>query len=115
MLQEGKQLQNHNEIPCRAGKSSFWIDWQGRLSPCFALQRSDWSLNSSDFEAAWHKMVEDTQQIRLSDTCASCKNQSVCISCAGRAQCETGQPSGCPDYLCKWTKEMVKLAAHQDS
>lgn len=109
MYIEGKKFPNHNEIVCRAGKSSFWINWKGDMSPCFALESKATNVFEIGFKNAWRKNQEYVNSIKLSTKCSNCEKQKLCISCAGRTFSETGSVMGTPEYICKYMQKIFDL------
>ncbi|MDD7176434.1 MAG: radical SAM protein [Lachnospiraceae bacterium] len=108
----GVRFAGHEGMICRAGISSFWINWKGKLSPCFAMQTDEISLETHRFLDAWQLLGERVASVRLSDSCIHCQWQKVCPSCAGRALCETGRADGTPEYLCSFM-ECIKKGFHE--
>lgn len=86
---------------CRAGRCSFWVDWQGNLSPCGMINNPRYSIRENSFLYAWNRIVEDVNAIRCLAGCASCKNKGLCHTCIATAFCETGDINGRPTYVCK--------------
>lgn len=108
MILNGGCFSGHDRITCRAGTSSFWINWKGELSPCFAMQGNAILLTEHGFSDAWELLGERIADVRLSGNCSSCDWQKLCPSCAGRALCETGDADGTPDYLCAFMEHIKK-------
>lgn len=108
----GGCIPGHDRMICRAGKSSFWINWRGALSPCFAMQEDAISLEEYGFAGAWELLGERIAQVHLSKDCSSCEWQRTCPACAGRACCETGSADGTPGYLCRFM-EQIKKGFHE--
>lgn len=107
-----KSGQGSNEpmsIPCRAGRSSFAINWQGYMRPCIMVTKPEVSVFDQNFMSAWRKIVEDTEQIRLSSRCSACTMNQVCQTCAACALLETGSYDGTPEYMCRYTENTVRL------
>lgn len=97
------------KLQCRAGHSSFWITWDGKLTPC-GMMSSPYGLPFEEgFESAWIKVVQEVKKLRLSSKCANCTSRRVCQVCAAKAYAETGHFDGTPSYLCTITKEMNYL------
>ena len=94
-------------IPCRAGRSSFAINWQGYMRPCIMVTKPEVFVFSQDFMTAWRQIVEDTAQIKLSSKCSVCTMQSVCQTCAACALLETGSYDGTPKYMCQYTDNTI--------
>lgn len=112
IILSGGRFPEHDGMTCRAGRSSFWINWKGGLSPCFALQQEPVLLSEHSFAAAWKQVSAQVTGIHLSDKCSSCAWQQLCISCAGRACSETGRTDGTPEYLCTMM-EHIKKGFHE--
>lgn len=97
-------------IRCRAGKASFWITWDGWLSPCGLMTEPRVDLAGADFGPSWRALTELSAQTRLSGVCGKCPNQQVCHVCAAMALAETGRSTGIPQYRCHMTEHMRKIA-----
>lgn len=89
------------EMGCRAGRCSFWLDWQGNLSACGMIDTPKYSLEQEPFSKAWKHVVESTNQVLYGAGCSGCKNQNICHACISSAYCETGNEHGRPVYICK--------------
>lgn len=109
MCREGEKFPNHEMMTCRAGKSSFWINWKGEMSPCFALEGQKVDVSKIGFRRSWERIREYVNNVKLSEKCISCEKQELCISCAGRAFSETGKEQGCAQYICKYMNNIFKF------
>lgn len=96
-------------VRCRAGRSSFVVNWLGNMTPCVML--SDPSVNAFEngFVKSWTQIVEKTEKIQISAKCGNCALREVCNTCAACALLETGNYDGVPDYICRYTKETVRM------
>ena len=101
------------KIRCRAGKASYWITWDGWLTPCGMMPEPKVELVNRSFLEAWRELVEISGGLKLSGVCQACKDQQLCHSCAAMAVAETGTPSGIPAYLCRMVEELRRLAEAQ--
>ena len=101
------------KMRCRAGNSSFWVTWDGWLSPCGMMTEPRVDLEKHSFGEAWEELTEISSKIKLSGVCGKCSNVQMCHSCAAMAQTETGTFSAVPQYLCKVVKEMRRLAEEE--
>ncbi len=86
---------------CRAGKSSFWITWDGRMLPCGMINTPAAHPFEEGFDAAWNYIVDETAKIRLPSACASCEKKKQCNTCAAMVYTETGGFSEKPEYRCR--------------
>lgn len=96
-------------IGCRAGRSTFWINWLGDMTPCGMMSFPAVSVPELGFVQAWARTMEATAQIRLPAACSSCGQRELCHLCAAMSVTETGEFDKRPDYLCRMTHEMVRL------
>lgn len=92
-----------DRIVCRAGRSSFWVTWDGKITPCGMMTKPYINLSEGSFTECWDKLVEKTEQIRTAKECTNCSKKSVCPICAAIAYTETGDFSKKPDYICNYT------------
>ncbi len=92
---------------CRAGKSSFWVTYDGRMMPCGMLTQPAVSLLSSSFADAWQQIRSKTAEIRLPKECQSCYYKPICSVCAAMCYTETGRFNSKPDYICSMVKSMA--------
>lgn len=109
-LDEGCTDPVDGKIRCRAGRSSFWITWDGWMTPCGMMPEPKTDLKGQSFASAWKSVTEMSDALHLSGVCNSCPNIDVCHPCAAIAYAETGQASGIPIYMCKVSREMRRIA-----
>lgn len=98
------------KIRCRAGKASFWITWDGWLTPCGMMPEPKTELRGKSFSDAWKDIAEQSEAMRLSGVCNACPNINVCHPCAAIAYAETGKTEGIPAYMCRVVREMQNIA-----
>ena len=100
MLDKQSKLEK-GRMTCRAGRCSFWIDWQGNIGNCGMYLQSKKSLVEQDFETAWKKVVDETENTKVSSICINCPNNQLCHSCIAMIYNESGDFDGYPNYLCE--------------
>ena len=88
-------------MACYAGRSQFWITWDGRMLPCGMLNEPQARPFEDGFPTAWRQIVERTAAISLCPDCKSCPIKGTCTNCAAVTSTETGSFSGRPDYMCR--------------
>ena len=98
------------KIRCRAGSASFWITWDGWMSPCGMLNHPRIDVKDRAFSDVWQELTKETEKVQLSSLCDSCPNRKICHPCAAIAAAETGSSSGVPTYMCNAIHELCKLA-----
>lgn len=95
-------------MACRAGSSSFWLTWDGKLMPCGQMVEPAEDVLKLGFSAAWQRIRAAAAQIRLPQACSACELQHVCHACAAMCYCETGRFDGQPDYVCQMTQRFAE-------
>nr|WP_294495608.1 radical SAM protein [uncultured Mediterraneibacter sp.] len=95
-------------VGCRAGRSSFIINWQGEMRPCVMMTEPTVPVFELGFQSSWGQLVESVSKIRLSPKCSVCAHREVCQSCAACAFLESGSYEGVPEYMCEYTKRTIK-------
>ena len=98
------------KIRCRAGKASFWVTWDGWMTPCGLMPTPRVDAAALPFGQAWAEITRLAGQVRLSGLCEKCPSVGVCHPCAAMAIAETGTASGMPQYLCHTVQWMQKIA-----
>lgn len=95
-------------VRCRAGSSSFWMTWDGRMLPCGMMPYPAAYPLEVGFEAAWQQIREQTRAIRTPSECTVCPKKDVCSVCAAVCVTETGAFDKVPGYVCEMTDAVVK-------
>ena len=57
--QEGCPLEEGEGIRCRAGSTSFWMTWDGRMLPCGMMPRPEVYPLETGFKEAWQQLRQD--------------------------------------------------------
>ena len=88
-------------IRCRAGKCSFWITWQGNMTPCgmFPDENAP-NVFEMPFDDAWQAVKESVCKIQLPAQCAACNVKDTCRACAAMVVTESGCFDKVPRYRC---------------
>ena len=97
------------KMACRAGRSSFWINWRGIMTPCGMMVQPDVSVPELGFARAWEETKAATARILLPPACTQCEYQHMCHACAAMCVTETGAFDGKPEYVCAMTKATAAL------
>lgn len=97
------------KMGCMAGRSSFWITWDGRMTPCGMMNAPVARPFEEGFDTAWRQITKETNEIFLPPECKTCKKRFCCTMCGALAIAE-GQ--GCshkkPEYLCRQTEVFLE-------
>lgn len=96
-----------NGYTCHAGHSGFWMNWKGELLPCGMMVEPKISLMEHSFQESWVYIVEATRKVDYCEDCKSCQLQNICHVCPASLMAESGGFHKRPDYICRYTKELV--------
>ena len=114
-LQNGTLLTEGAGLECRAAKSSCWIDWRGRMTPCCVMEEPAFPLKGRNVAQAWQETVSQGAQLPLYTECKDCSLRTVCNVCYAAA-CHEKAAYGNLDYLCHMArakKETIINASHE--
>ena len=106
---EQENITYPDQITCLAGNCSFAISWKGDMRPCVTFDKPAVSVFEKSFEPAWKEISQEAKKLRVSETCVTCSLRPACKTCPASAYLETGSCDGVPEYLCRYTKEFVRL------
>lgn len=95
------ELDNGEPMQCTAGRSQFWITWNGKMSPCAMLTEPTAEPFVEGFSGAWDQLKTLCDPIRLCPECVGCEEQKSCLNCAAVTFAETGRFDGKPEYMCR--------------
>lgn len=104
---EGEQEKEH--LPCRAGRSSFWITWKGVMTPCVFMDKPGVPVFEQGFQKSWEQIREAREEIFLPTECTKCGKRKFCTVCGACAYTETGSFEKKPEYMCALTEEKFRL------
>lgn len=97
------------KMGCRAGRSSFWLTWDGKMQACGMMPVPVAYPLQIGFNEAWEYIKEQTKQITIPQKCAACPKKEACFSCAAVCYTETGAFDRVPEYACAMTQATVEL------
>lgn len=112
LLSEEDSAENaeaYRKVRCRAGRSSFWLTWDGKMHPCAMLPKPETEPLKIGFENAWKELVKKVKEIRLPAECSVCKRRKSCPVCAAMCFCETGSFEKKPEYFCGFFENLCRL------
>lgn len=118
-LDEARQsecfLETESPMRCMAGKSMFWVKWNGSMVPCGMLETPAADLQKTSFSSAWEIVRQKAAKVRLCSDCQSCPDRKTCFSCAAVEYTENGIFGKKPEYMCRYSRayraELEKAAA----
>ena len=106
---DGCPLEEGEGVQCRAGSSSFWMTWDGKMLPCGMMPEPEAYPLEVGFDAAWDQIRSATSRIRMPAQCAGCSRREICGVCVAMCYGETGRFDGVPEYVCRKSEELLRL------
>lgn len=123
MMQQGVKPEDEEEecsrtpdehMGCMAGRSSFWITWDGRMTPCGMMNQPAAHPFEEDFAACWETVCKETERILLPAECKHCKKRFACMVCGALTIAEgQGDSTKRPAYLCDMTDTYLNLCQNE--
>ena len=107
---EGCPMEEGEGVTCRAGSTSFWLTWDGRMLPCGMMTEPEAHPLEVGFDAAWEQIRAATAMIRTPAQCRSCSKKEICGVCASVCYGETGHFDEVPVYMCEKADHLVRMA-----
>lgn len=96
-------------ISCQAGRSSFWITWDGKMRICGLTTDPEADVRKLGFRKAWEQTYRAAEQIRLPAECSVCARAELCRACAAMCHTETGHYDWKPQYVCDLSAAMLEV------
>ena len=93
-----------DHMRCRAGITSFWMTWEGKMLPCGMIPDGGLDPWEVGFDEAWENAKNIVSEITLPVKCAGCGKKDECKACAAMVYTETGTYDKVPQYRCEMTK-----------
>ena len=96
-------------MTCRAGKSTFWISWEGKMTACGIM---DFPIAVYPFEEeffeCWKKLTKEVRSKSVLKGCNGCPKKEVCSPCAAIIHAETGDVNEKATYLCEMADATIE-------
>lgn len=105
---EGCPAEADEGVRCRAGSTSFWMTWDGKMTPCGMMTEPVVYPLETGFDAAWDALRQKTGEIRTPKKCSGCGYRDICGVCAAVCYTETGRFDAVPEYVCRRAEEIVR-------
>ena len=87
-----------NGFNCSAGKSAFFVNWQGEMSICSLFDFPKIDILKNGFEFAWQKLKDVISKSKKCNDCKDCKLNDFCYVCPAKLYSE-GNIEECSTYL----------------
>jgi len=105
---DGCPVEEGEGVRCKAGSTSFWLTWDGKMTPCGMMTEPVVFPLETGFEAAWEQLRRQVSGIRTPAECVTCDHREICGVCSAVCLTETGRFDAVPDYVCRRAKEIVR-------
>ncbi len=89
-----------NAFTCQAGKSSFWLTWDGRMTPCGLMGEPYVLPLELGIDQAWEDLKKLCDAVPVCYECIDCEFANDCFKCPARRKLETGSFDKTAPYLC---------------
>lgn len=93
---------------CRAGRSAFWLSWDGKLMPCGMMPEPSASVRELGFAEAWRQVRDRVHAITFPEQCRHCRHRELCHICLAKCYTETLGFTKPPEYACRMTKATLQ-------
>lgn len=114
-IKSGEFSLPHKElVNCTAGRSSFCITWNGKMTPCVMLRHITQEPLKIGFKEAWENTWKAVEAIRLPKKCTTCEYALICHACAAQIYESSGRFDVVDDELCKIAEEYAKSLMELD-
>ena len=93
---------------CRAGRSNFWISWEGKMTACGMLDFPV-AVNPFDqpFRDCWQELTDCVRTTPVLSGCAGCDKREVCNPCVATIYGETGTTDQKAPYMCRLAETIL--------
>jgi radical SAM protein with 4Fe4S-binding SPASM domain len=100
---EGEPVQQEYVYNCGAGHMSFTVDPYGHLQMCQLSRGNAFDLRADGFARGWNEHFPKLRERKWQShsICRTCNLVSLCGSCAGAAEMETGDIEGLVPQFCE--------------
>lgn len=94
---------------CRAGRSAFWISWEGIMYAC-GLTSFPVTVNPfvESFKDCWLTLTNQVRTIPVLKECKNCVKREICNPCVAMIHSETNNIDVKAEYLCKMTDAIIE-------
>lgn len=111
-FQQGVYATTDLGLDCRAGKSSCWFDWRGRLTPCCVMEEPAVILKENTVAEAWKQIVTTSESLPKHEECNGCSLRMICDVCYAAA-CHEKKACGNLNYLCEMSRTKKEAFIHE--
>ena len=100
---------NMEYMRCRAGRSTFWISWEGKMTACGMLDfpKVEYPFERN-FRECWLDLTDTVRTTRVLNECNKCEKKEVCNPCVAMLYAEHGDVNRKAPYMCEMTDQIIE-------
>lgn len=99
---------------CRAGRSTFWVSWEGVMTACGMMPfPAETYPFRNPFAECWQKVTDRVRTVPVLLGCAGCEKREVCKPCAAMLYAETGDVNQRSVYMCRLAESICERAGRR--
>lgn len=99
---------NLEYMRCRAGRSTFWISWEGTMTACgmipFPIETHPFKR---PFIECWMEVTNKVRSVKVLSECNKCEKKGICNPCVAMIYTETGEVNQKAAYMCEMTDFII--------
>lgn len=104
---ENRQGKAAYGLQCGGGRSSFAIQYNGKMSPCPSLGEVTTEPLREGFLSAWHRLNDLVSHYPIPEECGECAYHDYCLNCAAIHN-NAHNPGHCDPRVCERTKRLIR-------
>ena len=94
-------------LQCGGGRSSFTIQYNGKMSPCPSLGEITTDPLTEGFMPAWRRLNYIAESFPMPEECPGCVYRDCCLPCPA-IHGNAGKPGHCDPRICERTKRLIR-------
>lgn len=100
---------NMEYMRCRAGRSTFWISWEGKMTACGMLDfpKVEYPFER-DFHGCWMDLTDTVRITKVLHECNQCEKKEICNPCVAMLYAEHGDVDKKAPYMCEMTGWIIE-------
>lgn len=98
------------QMRCRAGRSAFWVSWDGTMTACGIMDfpRQEHPFRDGALEC-WLRLTNHVRSVGVLKECQGCPHRELCRPCAAMLYAETGDVNKKAPYMCQMAETVMAL------
>ena len=99
---------NLEYMRCRAGRSTFWVSWEGKMTACgmipFPVEVNPFER---PFRDCWMEITDKVRSTKVLQECNFCEKKEICNPCVAMIYTETGKVNCKAPYICEMAECII--------